>query len=95
MTDKEQIREYVKEFGGIIPAQMGGKTYKGKLWPSEVSKRCRELRQVGELESKPEGKFERFFFKRELSLREWRDKKSEDERQMKVKERIGNQTVLW
>ena len=44
MTQHELIIEYVKEFGFIKPAIMGGVIYKGIMLGSETTKRCRELR---------------------------------------------------
>jgi hypothetical protein len=60
LTDKQQIMEYVREFGSITPAKMSGSIYKGKMFPSEVSRRCRELRTAGMLRSVDEGRYERF-----------------------------------
>jgi len=45
MTQHELVIEYIKEFGKILPAKMGGRIYKGIMFGSETSKRCRELRQ--------------------------------------------------
>ena len=61
MTQKELVIEYIKEFGSILPAKMQGERYKNTIFGSETSKRCRELRQEGELKSKRAGKFEVFF----------------------------------
>jgi hypothetical protein len=63
MKQKPLIIEYIKEHGSILPAKIGGKIYKGTMFGSETSKRCRELRADGKLESKPDGKFERFYLK--------------------------------
>lgn len=57
-TQKELILDYVKTFGEIIPAKIGGKPWNGGFFGSETSKRCRELRQAGMLTSYKEGKFE-------------------------------------
>lgn len=57
----KRIMEYVEEFGAITPAQMGGKSYHGYLWPSEIGKRCRELRNMLKLESRKKGKFQEFY----------------------------------
>ena len=45
-----------------MPAKMAGEVYKGEMLGSETSKRCRELRKAGILESFKEGKFEVFKF---------------------------------
>ena len=71
MTQHELIIEYLKEFGNITPAKMGGKIYKGQMIGSEASARCRELRKpiplrklslqkYPQLYSFKEGKFEVF-----------------------------------
>ena len=60
MTQKELVVSYVKEFGSILPAKIAGSTYKGYMFGSETSKRCRELRKDGVLQSHLEGKFEVF-----------------------------------
>ena len=60
LTQHELVIEYVKEFGSITPAKMSGKTYKGGFFGSETSKRCRELRKAGKLNSHKVGKFEVF-----------------------------------
>ena len=60
MTQKQLVLEYVKEFGSIVPARMSGKVYLGKMFGSETSRRCRELRQDHKLESRGVGKFEEY-----------------------------------
>ena len=54
---------YVEKFGSIIPAKMGGKVFMDTMFGSETSKRCRELRREGKLDSERVGKFEKFYFK--------------------------------
>lgn len=71
MTQKQLIKEYIKEFGSILPAKLSGVVYKGVMFGSETSKRCRELRQAGELRGEPDGKFERFFAKPTFNLKAW------------------------
>jgi hypothetical protein len=61
MTQPELVLAWISEHGAILPAKMGKVVYKGIMFGSETSKRCRELRKRGILESKREGKFERFF----------------------------------
>lgn len=61
MTQKDLIKTYIEEFGSILPAKMYGKVYKGEMFGSETSKRCREMRKSGLLRSEEEGKFERFY----------------------------------
>lgn len=51
MTQHELIMLYVQEFGEIIPAKMNGKSYYGGFFGSETSRRCRELRKEGKLQS--------------------------------------------
>lgn len=58
MTQKQLIEAYVREHGSITPAKMGGRIYKGIMFGSESSKRCRELRKHGLFKSHTEGKFE-------------------------------------
>lgn len=73
MTQHELIIKYCKEFGGIIPAKMGGREYRGGYFGSQIDKRCRELynpkdpgnpygKQI--LDRKREGKFVEYFLKR-------------------------------
>ena len=69
MKQKEFILEYITETGSITPARMIGKLYKANdgetyMFPSELGKRCREMRAAGILDSEPDKdnpKFERFF----------------------------------
>lgn len=60
-TQKELIMKFVKEYGSIIPAKLGGYFYKNQLFGSETPKRCRELRKDRKLESVNDGKFTKFF----------------------------------
>lgn len=62
MTQKELIIKYIQEHGSILPAKLGGELYLGIMFGSETTKRCRELRAKNVLHSRPEGKFERFYF---------------------------------
>lgn len=68
MTQKELIIAYIKEFGSILPAKMGGQFFRGQIMGSETSKRCRELRKDGKLYSQPEGKFERFYLNEPVNI---------------------------
>lgn len=61
MTQKQLVLTYIREFGSIIPAKIYGEVYLGVMFGSETSKRCRELRADGILQSEPSGKFERFY----------------------------------
>jgi hypothetical protein len=61
ITQHQLIVEYVKEFGFIIPAKMYGYVYRGQMMGSELSRRCRELRAKGILQSEGEGKFQKFY----------------------------------
>lgn len=63
MTQKELVLEYLREFEFIVPAKMSGKVYKKTMFGSEISRRCRELRADGILESIGEKRFEKFFLK--------------------------------
>ena len=58
--------EWVREHGSILPAKMAGVIYKGIMFGSETSKRCRELRANGLLKSHGEGRFEVFTLTEEL-----------------------------
>ena len=63
------IMEWLKKHKTITPAKMGGHIYKGAMFGSESTKRCRELRLAGILGSfrsmLPSGKQDKFvtFFK--------------------------------
>lgn len=46
-----------------MPAKISGLVYMGTMFGSETSKRCRELRKAGILESTNDGKFEVFTLK--------------------------------
>lgn len=61
MTQKQLIMEYVRENGNIVPAKMYGSIFMGKMMGSELSRRCRELRDEGRLLSEPKGKFESYY----------------------------------
>jgi len=60
-TQKEAVMEYVEFNGSIVPAKMIGKTWNGLFFGTEITRRCRELRQSGYFKSAREGKFEKFF----------------------------------
>ena len=68
MTQHELIISYVKEFGKITPAKMYGKIYRDYMFGSETSKRARELRTKGILESKTDGKFEVFWLRNTIKI---------------------------
>lgn len=68
MTQKQLVKMWIKEHGSILPAKMGGRIYNDIMFGSETSKRCREMRADDELDSKPDGKFERFFFPKKQGL---------------------------
>lgn len=63
MTQHDLIRKYCEKYGSILPAKLYGEVFEGQMLGSELSKRCRELRAKGILESKRDGKFERFYLK--------------------------------
>lgn len=71
MTQKQLIKEYLNEFGSILPAKIAGVVYKGTMFGSETSKRCREMRASGELRSEGDGKFERFYLLGKKPLKEF------------------------
>lgn len=60
-TQKQLILDYIDTFGEITPAKMGGHLWEDGFFGSETSKRCREMRTAGILESRSEGKFEVFY----------------------------------
>ena len=66
MTQKELIKEYIKEFGSILPAKISGVVYKGTMFGSETNRRCRELRKSKILIGIKEGKFEKFYFNNQI-----------------------------
>ena len=61
MTQKQIILEYLALHGSILPAKISGEVFKGVMFGSETSKRCREMRKEGILYSDRDGKFERFY----------------------------------
>lgn len=69
MTQHQLIIAYIEEYGSMLPAKLYGEIYRGVMFGSETSKRCRELRaytlpsvkKYPRLESDGEGKFERFW----------------------------------
>lgn len=65
MTQHELIKEYLAVNDSILPAKMAGIVFMGYMFGSETSKRCRELRKKGVLESEKDGKFEKFYLKTE------------------------------
>lgn len=62
-TQYQIIKDWITQHGSILPAKMAGVVFEETMFGSECSKRCRELRKMGLLESKQEGRFERFYFK--------------------------------
>lgn len=64
MTQKELILKWIEEHGSITPAKMSGTVYYETIFGSETSKRCREMRARGSLESYQEGKFEVYRLKK-------------------------------
>jgi uncharacterized membrane protein len=63
MTQSQLVKKYVQEFGFITPAKCIGRNYGGGFFGAELSRVCRALRKEGVLDSRPEGKFEKFYFK--------------------------------
>jgi hypothetical protein len=63
MTQPELVKKYISEFGFIIPAKNIGRSYGGGFFGAELSRVCRELRKKGVLDSRPEGKYEKFFYR--------------------------------
>jgi len=63
MSQKQLIKDYLLHNDFIVPAKMSGKIWKGQMFGSECSRRCRDLRDEGVLVSEPEGKFEKFILK--------------------------------
>lgn len=61
MTQKQLILEYIRTYGSFTPAKMSGVVFMGKMFGSESSRRCRELREEGELLSEPKGRFETYY----------------------------------
>lgn len=57
---KQWIVDYIKAYGSVTPALMGGRVWNGSIWPSQGDKRCRELRKAGILTSYFNGKYEVF-----------------------------------
>ncbi len=60
LKQKELVMAWVKEYGEITPAKLGGKIYRGEMFGSEVSRVCRKLRAEGKLKSVKNGRFTRF-----------------------------------
>jgi len=67
MTQYEQVIKYIEIHGSIIPAKCHGEWEEG-YFGSETSKRCRELRAKGVLQSVREGKFEKFWLKPRIEM---------------------------
>lgn len=68
ISQKDLVYQYIQEFGSLLPAKISGYIYKGVMFGSETSKRCREMRKAGTLRSEPDKKqpkFERFFINKE------------------------------
>lgn len=63
LTQKRLILYWLAEVGSITPAVMAGRIYRGQMFGSETSKRCREMRKAGLLESHAKDKFEVFTIK--------------------------------
>jgi len=72
VTQKDLALAFIKEFGGIVPAKMSGKVYRGIMFGHSIDVRCRELRSDGFLMDHPEGKFIRFIASDKLK-EEWED----------------------
>ena len=70
MTQKQLIMAYVREYGSIIPAKISGEMFMGKMFGSESSRRCRELRESGQLKSEGMGKFEKFYLPQIIQVEE-------------------------
>lgn len=51
------VLRFIHHIGKMKPAILGGIRYQGQIFGSETSKRCRELRALGLLDSHKEGKF--------------------------------------
>jgi len=70
LTQHQLIIEYCKTFGSILPAKISGTVFIGQMFGSEISKRCRDLRDPNSpdnpykrqiLDSEKDGRFEKFF----------------------------------
>lgn len=61
ITQEQLVVMWIKEFGSMTPAKIGGHVYRGIMFGSETSKRARDLRAKGILRSEQVGKFERYF----------------------------------
>ena len=73
MTQKQLLIEYIREHGSVVPARLGGEVYLGKMFGSEITRRARELREAGVLQSEPSGKFERFYLPEDDMTQDERD----------------------
>ena len=67
MTQKSWILEYIKKYGYVTPARMGGKHFidsdgVNNLWPACGMRRCQEMETDGILVSEIDGKFKKFKF---------------------------------
>ena len=61
MTQHELVLKWIDKYGKITPAKMSGTPWGGGFFGSETSKRCRELRKKGLLDSERDGRFEVFY----------------------------------
>lgn len=59
-TQHQLILIWTLKYKAILPAKMGGEVFKGTMFGSETTKRCRELRAFGWLEGYREGRFVAF-----------------------------------
>jgi len=50
-TQKQLVKSWILDHGFIIPARMGGRIYKKAMFGSSLSRRCRNMRADGVLES--------------------------------------------
>lgn len=70
-TQHQQVVDWILDNGYIVPAKMAGMVYKGIMFGSETSKRCRELRahKLPSVQKYPflwsdgEGKFTKYMLK--------------------------------
>ncbi len=63
LSQQALIMDYLKRHKTIVPAKMSGSIYRGVMFGSEISRRCRELFKAKKLNKIREGRFMVFFKK--------------------------------
>ena len=62
-SQRQLLLEIIKQNKEVIPAKLCGNFYLGQIFGSDITRRARELREKGILDSREEGQFTVFFIK--------------------------------